>query len=49
MNQLGLPSMAQAFAELEAAGEAETFSHADCAWPLAYAMPGCAIRRLSKT
>ena len=29
LGQLGLPGMAQAFAELEASGEAATLSHAD--------------------
>ena len=29
LNQLSLPGMAQAFAELEAAGDAATLSHAD--------------------
>jgi len=29
LNQLGLPGMAQAFAELEASGDAATLSHAD--------------------
>ena len=29
LNQLGLPGMAQAFAELEAAGDAGTLSHAN--------------------
>jgi DNA replication protein DnaC len=29
LNQLGLPGMAQAFAELEATGDAATLSHAD--------------------
>jgi hypothetical protein len=29
LNQLGLPGMAQAFAELEVAGDAASFSHAD--------------------
>ena len=29
LNQLGLPGMAQAFAELEAAGDAAMLSHAD--------------------
>jgi DNA replication protein DnaC len=29
LNQLGLPGMAQAFAELEASGAAATLSHAD--------------------
>ena len=29
LNQLGLPGMAQAFAELEACGDAATLSHAD--------------------
>jgi len=33
LNQLALPGMAQAFAELEAAGDAATLSHADWLGP----------------